>query len=68
MLAHHATTEELYNEDQQDRPVSRCHELVVRQSPSSKDVSTEVEEYTLLGAITEQQLLKTEDFMCDAVQ
>jgi hypothetical protein len=33
-------------------------DLVVRQSPASKDVSTEAEESTALEAVTQQQLVK----------
>jgi hypothetical protein len=33
------------------------HELVVGQSPAGKDVSTEAEEYPLLGAVTMQWLV-----------
>lgn len=33
---------------------------VVRQSPADKDMSTEAKEYTLLGAITKQQLEKAQ--------
>jgi hypothetical protein len=35
-------------------------ELVVRHSPSSKDIDTEVEEGTSFEATTRQQLVKTQ--------
>jgi hypothetical protein len=42
-------------------------ELVASQPPSNKDMSTEVEKYPLLGAVTRQRLVKIEDFICAAV-
>jgi hypothetical protein len=40
--------------------VSWCNELVVRQSPASKNVNTEAKEAISLEAITMQQLVKIE--------
>jgi hypothetical protein len=40
--------------------VSAMRSQVVRQSPVSKDVKTEAEEYTVLGDITKQQPVKTQ--------
>jgi hypothetical protein len=40
-------------------PISCRHELVVRQSPTSKDVSTEAEEYQLSRTVTRQRLGKS---------
>jgi hypothetical protein len=33
--------------------------------PACKDIITEAEEYTLLGAITEQRLVKTQKTLCE---
>jgi hypothetical protein len=40
----------------------------MRQSPSSKDLSADAEEYPLLAAITRQLLVKTGDCICAAIQ
>jgi hypothetical protein len=40
----------------------------MRQSPTDKDISTKGGKSTLLGAVTRQWLVKTENFMCTAVQ
>jgi hypothetical protein len=36
--------------------------------PAGKDMSTEAEEYPLLGTVTCQCLVKAENLMCAAVQ
>jgi hypothetical protein len=43
------------------------HELVESQPLSSEDVSTEAEEYPLLGAVTGQRLVKTDVLMFGVV-
>jgi hypothetical protein len=40
--------------------VSWSNELVVRQLPANKDVNTEAEDATALGAVTRRQLVKTQ--------
>jgi hypothetical protein len=47
---------------------SCCHELVMSQLPASEDVSMEAKEYTWLGAITRQQLVRPQKTLCAVVQ
>jgi uncharacterized protein involved in propanediol utilization len=55
----------LYNKDQWSNQLTenqqQRNELlrVVRQSPASKDVNMEAEKSTLLGAVTQKRLVKT---------
>jgi hypothetical protein len=42
----------LYSKGEWGKRVSCPHEFVMRQSPAGKDVSTEAEDYLLLGAVT----------------
>jgi hypothetical protein len=62
------TIEELLGEVFSMQSVQMCYKqdkfkvwLVVRQSPASKDVNTEVQGSTALEAVTRQRLVKTDD-------